>query len=229
MSEPPSVESTVSTERSTADQTLRIAIVDRLDLTRDCIAYAVATLDFSQSVEVHKFAASDDLLASPTCFSTVLYHLHDVSLDIPGLQRLAGSDAPVIVLSPDAGTEIIRVAFDCGIKGYIPTRDAQLKLLLSVLPFINAGGQYIPTSVLSKTELKDRNMHGLTDRETLVLTMLAKGKQNKVIAYEMNVSESTVKVHIRNVLQKMRVKNRTEAVSMFLAMPKPIQSVEQAA
>ena len=50
----------------------------------------------------------------------------------------------------------------------------------------------------------------LTEREIDVLSLLQKGKQNKVIAYALNISESTTKVHIRNIMRKYRLRNRTE-------------------
>jgi DNA-binding NarL/FixJ family response regulator len=54
----------------------------------------------------------------------------------------------------------------------------------------------------------------LTDREIDVLSLLRKGKQNKVIAHALNISESTAKVHIRNIMRKFHLRNRTEVALM---------------
>lgn len=63
--------------------------------------------------------------------------------------------------------------------------------------------------------------HGLTNRERRVLPLIAQGKQNKVIASELAVSEHTVKLHVHNIIGKLGVRNRTEAARRYLARPAP--------
>jgi DNA-binding NarL/FixJ family response regulator len=60
---------------------------------------------------------------------------------------------------------------------------------------------------------------GFTRREAQVLEQLQQGKANKVIAYELNISESTVKVHVRNIMKKLHATNRTQVA--FLAQRRP--------
>ena len=63
-----------------------------------------------------------------------------------------------------------------------------------------------------------------TTREKSVITLLKLGTSNKIIAYELQMSESTVKVHIRNIMRKMKVKNRTEVVSRILGVTREFGS-----
>jgi DNA-binding NarL/FixJ family response regulator len=58
-------------------------------------------------------------------------------------------------------------------------------------------------------------LSGLTSRQLAVLESVRRGKANKVIAYELNMCESTVKVHLRNIMKKLRARNRTEAAFMI--------------
>jgi len=66
----------------------------------------------------------------------------------------------------------------------------------------------------------------LTTREKSVITSLKRGTSNKVIASELKMSESTVKVHIRNIMKKMKVRNRTEVVSRVLGATREFESGE---
>jgi DNA-binding NarL/FixJ family response regulator len=198
--------------------TLKVAIVDRISFTRDCIALSIGNLALhlscAESIETRKFASYDDLLVSENCFTTIVYHFQGLPGEsLSDLRKFTEAAAPVIVLSQDESMETIRAAFEFGARGYIPTRDAGLDLLITVLSFVNAGGTFVPSSVLVRIELSPKHSHGLTEREMLILGLLKKGKQNKLIAYELGLSESTVKVHVRNILSKLHVKNRTEAVS----------------
>ncbi len=74
----------------------------------------------------------------------------------------------------------------------------------------------MPPSILTATATRSAEWQQLTPRERLILDLLKKGKQNKVIAYELELSESTVKVHIRAILTKLHARNRTEAASLAL-------------
>jgi len=58
-------------------------------------------------------------------------------------------------------------------------------------------------------------LSGLTTRQLAVLEAVRRGKANKIIAYELNMCESTVKVHLRNIMKKLRARNRTEAAFMI--------------
>ena len=87
------------------------------------------------------------------------------------------------------------------------------------------GGAYVPACVLaaaslgqSPPDVRPRDGHGnpieFSPRELHVLALLQQGKQNKVIAYELGICESTTKVHIRHIMKKLAARNRTQVVLM---------------
>jgi DNA-binding NarL/FixJ family response regulator len=140
------------------------------------------------------------------------------------LVRLRLPDARVIVLSDRDDVQNINEALTCGVRGYIPT-SVEAEVAIAALRLIKAGGTYIPAHERrSATGKPDIGVEGdrrglpveldLTPRELSVLDLLREGKPNKLIAAGLNMEESTVKVHVRNILKKLRAANRTEAASV---------------
>lgn len=70
---------------------------------------------------------------------------------------------------------------------------------------------------------KSKRLHGLSLQEVKVLVALARGDQNKVIARELNIAEATVKVHVKAILRKLNLRNRTQAATWFAAQPEEVQ------
>lgn len=130
------------------------------------------------------------------------------------LLRRFADHLPIIVLADAEEPSQIVDALQRGARGYIPT-SVSLAIAIEVVRLVRAGGTYAPAGSL----IGDKNRHmGLnksgdnlfTDRQADVLKALCKGKANKTIAYELNLHESTVKIHVRNIMKKLRAKNRTE-------------------
>lgn len=137
------------------------------------------------------------------------------------LQRLveAAGRSPIIVVGDsDDLDEIVRV-MKAGARGYIST-GMSLDVAVEAIRLVRAGGQFLPAqSVLEggvKTEVstgceKTDALHRMfTTRQAAVVEALRKGMANKIIAYELNMQESTVKVHVRNIMKKLKARNRTE-------------------
>jgi DNA-binding NarL/FixJ family response regulator len=145
---------------------------------------------------------------------------HDISL----LGRVA-EQLPIILLADAEEPGEIVDALQQGAKGYIPT-SASLKIAIEAMRLVKAGGVYAPAASLISASRKSsphnnrkQNIQNLfTERQTAVLDALRKGKANKIIAYELNMRESTVKVHVRNIMKKFRAKNRTEVAYMAQAL-----------
>jgi len=101
------------------------------------------------------------------------------------------------------------------------TANTSCKEVVEIIRFVKAGGTFVPLSSLA-LQRADRSAsismalktHQFTLRELAVLDRLILGKTNKAIAHELQTSESTVKVHIRNMMKKMSAKNRTEVVCL---------------
>jgi DNA-binding NarL/FixJ family response regulator len=142
----------------------------------------------------------------------------DVSEQIKSLSSKFGS-TPVIVLADSEDFGQIVKALDCGAKGYIPT-SVSIGVCMELIALSVAGGVFVPASTLfamrdlvGSTPSPARPLVGIfTDRQAEVVEALRRGKANKIIAHELNLRESTVKVHVRNIMKKVKATNRTEVV-----------------
>ena len=95
----------------------------------------------------------------------------------------------------------------------MPTQTATLSITLAAIRLVKAGGTFVPVDLLlaPRTDRMPPQQNRLTSRQGAVLNHLQQGKANKIIAYELGMSESTVKVHVRNIMHKMGATNRTQA------------------
>ncbi|WP_183794901.1 helix-turn-helix transcriptional regulator [Allorhizobium borbori] len=126
------------------------------------------------------------------------------------------------------------------IEGILPV-NLRLDVFLAAVDLLAKGGEHFPSALLQRLRHSETSRQanrydpsfnqaarfdgamsrpgsdgmGLTTREVQILNMLCEGTQNKNIADRLNLSENTVKVHIRNIYKKMHVRNRTEAASRF--------------
>lgn len=127
------------------------------------------------------------------------------------------STIPVILLSDTEELTQILTALECGARGYIPT-SVGIDVCVEAVNLAAAGGIFVSaSSVLSMRHLiesRRRDTRPLTtmftQRQAEVAQALRRGKANKIIAYELSLRESTVKVHIRNIMKKLKATNRTE-------------------
>lgn len=141
--------------------------------------------------------------------------------DMPWLESLKqirqiAPKTKVIVVSASEDSRTVRTILATGVKGYIPKR-SEIKVLNNALKLVIEGGSYVPPNLLdnvSPNTLSGRSfgVKTLTNRQSQVLDLIAQGKSNKQIAYDMGVSESTVKLHINALLRSLHVNNRTQAV-----------------
>ncbi|HYG90221.1 MAG TPA: response regulator transcription factor [Azospirillum sp.] len=156
---------------------------------------------------------------------------------LSALHQLLGilAQIPLIVLSDYEEPDAILETFRLGVRGYIPT-SVGLTMALEAIRLVDAGGTFLPASFLERLiqaplppartpeqmpeadvppcrpACADDHLNGLTPRQLSVLKCMREGKANKVIAHELDMCESTVKVHVRNILKKLGATNRTQAV-----------------
>ena len=114
--------------------------------------------------------------------------------------------------SPEQIIQVLR----SGIKGYIPTT-ISLEIAIQALQLVRSGGLFMPADCMMdvlagvrSTSDQAPEQHDFSPRQLSVARALRKGTPNKIIAYELNMCESTVKVHVRNIMKKLKAKNRTE-------------------
>jgi two-component system NarL family response regulator len=120
-------------------------------------------------------------------------------------------DACIMMLSTHSGEEEIYRAMQSGARGYV-LKSVMREDLLRAIREVHEGKRHLDPIVAS--HLADRIAHrSLTSREIEVLKMVAKGFGNKEIATALNIAEVTVKLHVSHVLEKLNVKDRTEAAT----------------
>jgi DNA-binding NarL/FixJ family response regulator len=147
-------------------------------------------------------------------------HLPDVVLldgrlpGMSGLETLVAlrrefPDARVLMLSIDEGEEDVFRALQAGAAGYLP-KATQLEELLRALRAIHAGGNYLPPALAARLAERSPGTT-LTARELEILELVTKGLSNREIGAVLGCSETTVKWHLKNIMHKLEVTDRTEA------------------
>jgi DNA-binding NarL/FixJ family response regulator len=121
-------------------------------------------------------------------------------------------NARVIMLTAFDGDDDIHKALQAGAQGYVLKSSSGEKLLLPALRAVAAGQRWIPEDVASRLGTR-KLFEQLTPREVRVLNELAKGLANKEIAQVLNITENTAKDHLKSIIGKLRVNDRTEAVT----------------
>jgi len=124
------------------------------------------------------------------------------------------SNARIIVLTTYDGDEDIHRALAAGARGYL-LKDMMRTELLNVIRAVHRGQRGIPAPVAARLAEHTPRI-GLTPRELEVLDLVARGLTNAQVAERIGRTEGTVKVHLKNILQKLDVKDRTEAVTTAL-------------
>lgn len=154
-----------------------------------------------------------------------------ILLSIPDGGRLPGSlselmipannplaSAPVVVQSNDRPGHQVLGMLKIGVQGFIPS-SVSMDVAVHALRLVCVGGTFVPSSCLqSLPEHGQGDTDGagfLTGRQLQVAEAIRQGKPNKIIAYELNMCESTVKVHVRAIMKKLKARNRTEVAYIY--------------
>ncbi|MFO1151786.1 MAG: response regulator transcription factor [Alsobacter sp.] len=203
----------------------RFLLVDDHPLFREALQSAVrmgnpdAEIFEATSIE----GALDVLAAHPDIDLALL------DLSLPGTSGFSGliqvrterPKLPVVVVSGHEDPRIVREALSLGIAGYVPKSTSKQELARSIVEVLN-GAVYVPQHLLAHSSPADgtpddqqellARLRDLTPQQLRVLDMLRAGLQNKQIAYELKVAETTVKAHVSEILRKLNVYSRTKAV-----------------
>lgn len=120
----------------------------------------------------------------------------------------------VVVLTSFEKEEDIYRAIRAGAQGYL-LKDTTESEMVAAISVVNSGKRYIPRHIAAR--LADRLMRSdLTARELQTLELLAQGSTNKQIAGALGISDNTVRHHVNNIMEKLQVTDRTEAVATAL-------------
>ncbi|QNI32570.1 response regulator transcription factor [Alloacidobacterium dinghuense] len=122
--------------------------------------------------------------------------------------------AKVLVLTSLEGDADIERALALGARGYVVKGTGRDELVRAVRA-VSAGKKHVPVDVAQRLA-EHFASEKLSSRELEVLTLMAHGKRNKEIGAELSIAEDTVKMHVKNILGKLAVNDRTEAVTIAL-------------
>jgi DNA-binding NarL/FixJ family response regulator len=199
----------------------RLVIADDHPLFRGAMREAVAGLfERANIAEAGSFDEVAKLLDAGGEVDLIL-----LDLTMPGVRGFSGlmylraqyPSVPVVVVSANDDPAVIRRCMDFGASGFIP-KTLDVEGMRGAIMRVLKGGVWTPPDVdlegqtdAASAELIAR-LATLTPQQVRVLMMLSEGLLNKQIAYELSVSEATVKAHVSAILQKLGVESRTQAV-----------------
>lgn len=135
-------------------------------------------------------------------------------IEVAAAIRKQDKTARILMLSAMDGDEDIHKALEAGVAGYV-LKDSTEEKLIPAIRAVAAGHRWIPEDVAKRLASR-RLFEELTPRELEVLNKLTKGMANKQIADALNITENTVKGFLKSILAKMRVSDRTEAVTVAI-------------
>jgi DNA-binding NarL/FixJ family response regulator len=198
-----------------------IVIADDHPLVRDALRQTIAQ-DLAGAVfhEAANLAEAESAIRNLESPDLVLLDLH-----MPGMRGFTGlaylrsqfPETPVAMISASTDPRIMRQAIDFGASGFIP-KSSPTDDIRGAVREILAGNSWLPanTNDVPDTAAEDAQLAArlatLTPQQLRVLGMLSDGKLNKQIAYDLDISEATVKSHVSAILQKLDVNSRTQAV-----------------
>lgn len=218
-------------------QAYTIVIADDHPLVRSAIRHAICDDVADAAIaEAASLEETKALLADGCGADLLLLDIH-----MPGMHGLTGlcflraefPAVPIAMISASTDPHLIRQAMDYGAAGYIP-KSSPVAEIRNAVHALLAGDHWLPKmDDLPETAKEDAalaaRLSNLTPQQLRVLTMVSEGKLNKQIAYDLDISEATVKSHVSAILQKLGVNSRTQAVILAsrLAVDDPARDVPE--
>jgi DNA-binding NarL/FixJ family response regulator len=204
-----------------SEASYRLVIADDHPLFRGALRAAVSG-QFA-GAEIAEAGTFDDVVGELERGAEIDLVLLDLAM--PGVRGFSGlmflraqyPSVPVVVVSGNDDPAVIRRCMDFGASGFIP-KTLGIEAMRGAIARVFEGGVWTPPDIDlgagSDAETADlmTRLASLTPQQVRVLMMLSEGLLNKQIAYELEVSEATVKAHVSAILQKLGVESRTQAV-----------------
>ncbi len=198
----------------------RILIADDHPLFRDALKQALSGA--FKSVEILEAGTIEETTERIEAGAEIDLVLLDLAM--PGVRGFSGllllraqhPSVPVVVVSAHEEPSVVRRCVEFGASGFIP-KSVNVDTIRGAVAEVLAGGVWTPPDLdLGAADEGDAQLSArlatLTPQQVRVLMMLSEGLLNKQIAYELSVSEATVKAHVSAILQKLGVESRTQAV-----------------
>ena len=201
--------------------TRTIIIADDHPLFRQALRSSITPLfNDSRIQEVETLGATLETLEQQSVDLLLLDLRMSDSQGLSGLMIIKGSypELPVIVVSASEGAETVRAAIQAGASGYI-SKSSSPEQIRDAIEQVSRGETAIPESAMTEVSDAERreleaieNITLLTPTQLKVLVKMTDGLLNKQIAWDMDISEATVKSHVTAIFRKLKVRTRTQAV-----------------
>ncbi|HEY5929447.1 MAG TPA: response regulator transcription factor [Burkholderiales bacterium] len=199
----------------TPDTHIRVLIADDHAVVREGLAAMI-----NRQPDMRVVAEAPDGMEAVRQWSEQRPDVALVDLRMPRLDgvgfisqvRTLDPKARILILTTFDGDEDIYRGMRAGAKAYL-LKDAPREQLLDCIRAVHAGDTFLPPNVAAKLAAQVSEER-LTDREQEILKLIAAGDSNKAIARKLNISEGTVKTHVKSVLFKLGATSRTEAAAI---------------
>ncbi|WP_293574552.1 response regulator transcription factor [Phaeobacter sp.] len=191
-----------------------VLVADDHLLLLDTLKLAIEAVEFKATTCQSGRDAIAKLKDSKSDFDLVLLDVH--MPDMNGMSSIieivqTAYPTPVVLLTGGISDLFAHEAIQNGVRGYIP-KHTNLRNLCDIIKVVINGGTCAPASVLApKTE--EDTVWGLSPREMSIGQLIANGLSNKLIAHELGLSETTVKMHIRSIFRKVGASNRAQVAA----------------
>jgi DNA-binding NarL/FixJ family response regulator len=177
-----------------------------------------AVIESQSDMTVHSAPTLEDALASIVANGS--YDVVLLDYNMPGMQGLVGlsraielNSGAVALLSGQLQWPVIEQALALGAAGYVP-KTLPVRSFINAVRFIMSGEVFLPSGLLRDRQSLEIGGHQLKPIEQSVLRFLGEGRQNKEIARELDISDASVKLHVKSLCTKLGAKNRTQVVIM---------------
>jgi DNA-binding NarL/FixJ family response regulator len=201
-----------------------IAIIDASRLRRECLRLALA--QHSPTRHVTEAGNADELfhlVNGGSHFDLLLVGAATADhIDLRQVEAMRRTlpETPLVVVAETDNPQRARQILGTGARGFLPA-SLSLRVLMGAIDLVLAGGVYVPSSLIDSSSSRPGQWHGtapqsepwpeLTRRQRDVLALISQGKSNKLIADALSMSESTVKAHVKQIIKRLNVANRTQA------------------
>lgn len=194
---------------------MKVLIADDHELVLDTV---VAFIETAGGIDVSTAQSYDEVPAKVAAEGP--FDLVMLDLNMPGMNGLSGLERAikldgamrVALFTGDASRSLAEQAIELGAAGFVP-KTLPAKSLVNAIRFMAMGEQYLPAGLMTAEETKSEHplAKKLTEREQQVLKGLTEGKSNKEIARDLDLSEPTIKLHVKTLYRKVGASNRTQA------------------
>jgi len=205
----------------TKAKTINVLIIDDHPLFRDALEIAL----IKSKIMVDSIKSESNICDAINSIKTESLSLVLLDLNLSdsqgfeGLSKIRAIDKniPIIIISATESLQAYTTAMSLGAAGYIP-KSSSLETISESIETVLSGGQAFPDNMSNIESAEDtaaKKLSSLTPAQQRVMSCLSDGLLNKQIAFEMGISEATVKAHMTAIFRKLGANNRTQALLVF--------------